>query len=193
MKMRDRVGLVFVVATIPFLMLATACVGGIDESLNSPISNNDTYATIGHLWDGARSAILREREPSTDKFNLSLSFALPCTRGGTASYQGSLAGTKSGGAGGGTLALAGALAGCEFDDITTVRKVSAPSVTFTGTVAIAGDTWSSVNVHMVASTATINGVACPGGIDVIITAAAPSAQATSTGNACGRAGTITLP
>ena len=183
----ERVTLVLVT------MFGMACGAGIDESLTSPISNNDTYAVLGYLWGGARSAILREREPATDSFALALSYALPCTRGGSGSYQGTLSGSKAAGTGSGALAVTGTLADCQFDDITTVRVVTAPNVTVTGTVAIAGDTWAAINVHMVASAVTINGVTCPGGVDVTITGTSPSSQPTSTGTACGRTGAVSLP
>ena len=175
-------------------MVLSGCgAGGIDTSLVSPISNNDTYATIGYLWGGARSAILSKREPSTNVFSLALAFQLPCTRGGQGSYQGTLAGTKTAGRGGATLAMTGALAACQFDDITTVRTVSAPLVTVSGTVGIVNDTWDAISIHLVAATATVNGVTCPGGVDVIITGPSPSSQPVSTGTACGRTGAVALP
>jgi hypothetical protein len=173
--------------------LGAGCAGGIDESLNSPISNNDTYAVLGYLWGGAREAILRQREPSTDAFNLALSYVLPCPRGGSGSYRGTLTGNKTAGTGSGTLAVTGSLAACQFDDITTVRVVTAPNVTVTGTVAVAGDTWSTITIHLVASAVTINGVTCPGGVDVTIAGTSPSSQPTSTGTACGRTGAVPLP
>ncbi|CAN5159038.1 hypothetical protein BH09GEM1_BH09GEM1_31960 [soil metagenome] len=191
MRIRSRAETFATLLLLP--ILASGCVGGIDESLNSPISNNDTYATIGYLWSGARSAILREREPSTDAFSLALSFALPCARGGSGSYRGTLSGTKASGTGSGTLAVTGVLVECQFDDITIVRIVSAPNVTVTGTIAVAGDQWSAINIHLVASAVTINGVACPGGVDVTITGSSPSSQSTSTGAACGRTGAVALP
>lgn len=176
------------------VMLMSGCgAGGIDTSLVSPISNNDTYAIIGYLWGGARSAILNKREPSTDAFSLALAFQLPCTRGGQGSYQGTLAGTKTAGRGSATLAMTGAVAACQFDDITAVRTVSAPLVTMTGTVGILNDTWDAISIHLVAAAVTVNGVACPGGVDVIITGPSPSAQPVSTGTACGRTGAVPLP
>lgn len=193
MKKRSRVRMVMIAGVMHLPFFVGGCVGGIDESLNSPISNNDTYATIGYLWSGARSAILREREPATSPFSLALSFSVPCTRGGTGSYQGTLAGTKTSGVGSAQLAVTGKLSNCQFDDITTVRIVAAPTITVSGSVAVAADTWSSINIHLVASTVTINGVSCPGGIDVIIAGASPSSQATSTGTACGRTGAVPLP
>ncbi|MEO8624646.1 MAG: hypothetical protein ABI625_26425 [bacterium] len=173
----------------------TACssVSGIDPSTVSPISNNDTYATLGYLWAGARSAIQSKREPSTDAFSLPLTYALPCTRGGQGAYQGTLAGTKSGGTGSATLSLGAAIAACQFDDNVRITTISAPVLTVSGTVAVVNDAWGAVSIHMVATTVTVNGVACPGGIDVILTGTSPSAQLVSTGTACGRVGAVTLP
>ena len=168
-------------------------VGGIDTSLVSPISNNDTYATIGYLWGGARSAILNKREPSTDVFSLALGYQLPCTRGGQGSYQGTLSGSKAAGRGTANLAMTGAVAACQFDDITTVRTISAPVVTVSGSVGIVNDMWDAISIHLVAATVTVNGVTCPGGVDVMITGPSPSAQPVSTGTACGRTGAVALP
>lgn len=180
--------------TVPLVALLSAgCAGGIDESLTSPISNNDTYALLGYLWGGARDAVLREREPATNTFNLALSYALPCPRGGSGSYAGTLSGSKAGGTGSANLAVTGKLSACQFDDISAVRVVTAPNVTVTGTVAIAGDTWSTITIHMVASDVTINGVSCPGGVEVTISGSSLSSQPTSTGTACGRTGAVPLP
>lgn len=182
------------IRAIALALVLTGCgAGGIDTSLSSPISNNDTYATIGYLWSGARSAILNKREPSTDTFNLPLSFQLPCTRGGSGSFQGTISGTKTAGRGTATLAMTATLSACQFDDITVVRTVSASGVTVNGSIAIVNDTWDAINVHMNAPVVTVNGIACPGGIDVTITGTAPSAQPVSTGTACGRTGAVPLP
>ncbi|MEP6990109.1 MAG: hypothetical protein ABJA80_04195 [bacterium] len=181
------------VAAAVGVLAGCSSVSGIDSSLNSPISNADTYATIGYLWGGARSAILNKREPSTDTFSLPLSYQLPCTPGGSGSYQGSLAGTKSAGRGSGTLSMTGTLAACQFDDVTTIRTVSASGVTVTGTIGIVNDAWDAINIHLVATTVTVNGISCPGGVDVMITGPSPSAQPVSTGTACGRTGAVALP
>ena len=173
--------------------LAGCGAAGIDTSLTSPISNSDAYATLGYLWSGARSAILNKREPSTDSFNLPLSFQLPCTRGGSGSFQGTISGTKTAGRGTATLAMTGTLSACQFDDITVVRTVSASGITVSGSVAIVNDAWDAINVHLVAQSVTVNGITCPGGIDVTITGTAPSAQPVSTGTACGRTGAVSLP
>ncbi len=149
------------------LSLAAACgVDGIDSSKVAPISNDDTYATLGYLWSGVQSSIQREREPATDTFSLPLSYQLPCTRGNGA-YQGTLAGTKANGAGTATLNVSATIAECEFVDTRTVTRISASGFVVTGTVAIVNDSWDAINLHMVATTVTINGVACPGGVDVI--------------------------
>lgn len=173
----------------------TACsrVGGIDASKVSPISNDDTYATLGYLWGGAQGAIQREREPSASPFSLPLSYQLPCTRGGSGSYQGTLAGTKSAGTGSASLAVTGTLAACQFDNTVRVTMISSSGVSVTGTIAITADTWGAVNLHMVAPSVTVNGVACPGGVDVTLTGPSPSAQLTSSGTACGRSGDVLLP
>jgi hypothetical protein len=193
MKRRVHARTVMIVGIMLAPMLAGGCVGGIDESLTSPITNNDAYATIGYLWNGARDAIVREREPSTNTFTIALNYGLPCTRGGSGTYRGTLAGTKASGIGSAQLAVTGVLSSCQFDEITSVRVVAAPAIAVSGSVAIAGDTWSTINVRLVASTVTINGVSCPGGVDVVITGASLSSQATSTGTACGRTGAVALP
>ena len=180
-------------AFVALVVMSGCGAGGIDTSLNTPISNNDTYATIGYLWGGARSAILNKREPSTDVFSLALGYQLPCTRGGQGNYQGTLSGTKASGRGTATLAMTGVAAACQFDDITTVRTVSAPVVTLSGSVAIVNDTWDAISIHLVAAAVTVNGVACPGGVDVLITGPSPSSQPVSTGTACGRTGAVALP
>lgn len=180
-------------ASAAMLVLVNCGAGGIDNSLSLPVSNNDTYATIGYLWSGARSAILNKREPSTDSFSLPLSYQLPCTRGGSGSFQGTLSGTKTAGRGTATLALTATLSACQFDEITVVRTVSASGVTVNGTINIVNDTWAAINVRLLAPTVTINGVSCPGGIDVMITGTSPSSQPVSTGTACGRTGAVALP
>ena len=175
------------------LLVLSACgVDGIDVSKVAPISNDDTYATLGYLWSGVQSSIQRQREPATDTFSLPLSFQLPCTRGSGA-YQGTLAGTKTNGAGTATLNVTATLAECEFVDTRTVTRVSASGIVVTGTVAIVNDAWDAINLHMVAATVAVNGVACPGGVDVRLTGTSPSARPVSTGTACGRTGAVALP
>ncbi len=182
-----------VCATAATCVLASCGGASIDTSVGSPISNNDTYATIGYLWGGARSAILNKREPSTDSFNLPLSFQLPCARGGSGSFQGTLSGTKTAGRGTGTLAMTATLTACQFDDITVVRTITATGVTVGGTIGIVNDTWDVISIKLVAPAVTVNGVTCPGGVDVMITGATPSSQPVSTGTACGRTGAVALP
>lgn len=172
----------------------SGCVGGIDTTGVSPISNDDTFALLGYLWGGARTAIQREREPSVGNFNLALSYQLPCPRGGQGTYQGTLTGTKSAaGTGSGTLALTGTLTACQFDDRGVITTISASGLIVTGTVAIATDTWGAIDIRMIAPTVTVNGTACPGGVDVTLTGTSPAAQPVSTGTACGRTGAVALP
>ena len=82
---------------------------------------------------------------------------------------------------------------CQYDDNIRITTISAPLVTLTGPIAVQNDMWSTVNVRLVASSVTVNGVTCPGGVDVTITGTAPSAQVVSTGTACGRTGAVQLP
>lgn len=176
------------------LLLASCGVGGIDSSGVAPISNDDTYALLGYLWSGVQSSIEREREPSTDTFSLALTYQLPCTRGGSGSYHGTLAGTKANGAGTANLNVTATLIECQFDDnARTITRISASGVVVSGTVAVESDSWGAINVHMLASTVTVNGVVCPGGVDVVLTGTAPSARPVSTGTACGRTGAVALP
>ncbi len=179
---------------VAFAIAMAGCVGGIDTTAVSPVSNDDTFAMLGYLWGGARTAIQREREPSTGNFNLALSYQLPCTRGGQGNYQGTLTGAKSaGGTGTGTLALTGTIVACQFDDRGVISTISASGLNVTGTIAIANDTWGAINIRMIAPTVTVNGTACPGGVDVMLTGTSPAAQPISTGTACGRTGAVALP
>ncbi len=176
------------------LILASCRANGIDASAVAPISNDDTYATLGYLWSGVKSSIEREREPSTDNFSLALAFQLPCTRGGSGSYQGTLAGTKANGTGSANLNVTATLDECQFDDNKlTITRISAGVLTVTGTVAIVNDAWGAISLHMVATAVTVNGVFCPGGVDVTLTGTSPSGRPVSTGTACGRTGAVALP
>ncbi|MEP7384680.1 MAG: hypothetical protein ABI910_23620 [Gemmatimonadota bacterium] len=176
------------------LILASCRANGIDASAVAPISNDDTYATLGYLWSGVKSSIEREREPSTDTFSLALAFQLPCARGGSGAYQGTLAGTKANGIGTANLNVTATLAECQFDESRiTITRISAAVLTVTGTVAIVNDAWDAINLHMVATAVTVNGVACPGGVDVTLIGTSPSASPVSTGTACGRTGAVALP
>lgn len=180
-------------ASVLALVLAACGVGGIDPTLASPISNDETYATLASMWVGARSAIESKREPSTDAFNLPLSYQLPCTPSGQRAYQGTLAGTKTGGTGSAALALTATLTQCQFDDNVRITTLTASDITVSGTIAIVNDTWGAINLKMIATTVTVNGKGCPGGVDVILTGVSPSAQPISTGTACGRTGAVALP
>ena len=183
-------------AACALAVVAGACsgVGQIDSTGVSPITNDDTYATLGYLWAGARTAIEREREPSVGAFNLPLSYQVPCTRGGNGSYQGTLSGTKTAAGGGsGALSLTATLAECQFEGRTAITTISASGFNLTGTIAISNDMWGTVNIRMVATSVTVNGKLCPGGVDVTLSASSPSAQVISTGTACGRTGAVPLP
>lgn len=178
---------------VAFAVSSCSSVGGIDTAAVSPISNDLTYATLGYLWGGARTAIQNKREPLTSTFTLPLTYQLPCTRGGQGSYQGTLAGSKSGGSGSATLTLTATLSACQFDDKVKITTISASGVTISGTIAVTNDTWGAMNVRMVAPTVSVNGTTCPGGVDVTLSGTSPSAQPISTGTACGRTGAVPLP
>ena len=179
--------------TLTIVLAACSGLGKIDETSVSPISNDNTFATLGYLWAGARTAIENKREPSAGTFNLPLSYQYPCTRGGKGGYQGTLAGTKTGGAGSGTLSLTGSLTECQFDDKAAIITISASGLTVTGTIAIANDTWGAISIRMIAPTVTVNGKTCPGGVDVMLTGTSPFTPPISTGTACGRTGAVALP
>lgn len=168
-------------------------VASIDTSNDSPISNDDTYATLGYLWVGVRTAIESKREPSTATFNLPLSYQFPCTRGGQGAYQGTLAGTQSGGTGSGALSLTGTLTACGLDNSVRITTISASGLTVTGTIAITNDAWGAMSIRIVATSVTVNGTNCPGGVNVMLTGTTPFMQPISTGTACGRTGAVTLP
>lgn len=183
-------------ATIAIALAASlsGCVGGIDSTGVSPISNDDTFATLGYLWAGARSAIVSRREPSVGTFNLPLAYQLPCARGGQGAYQGTLAGTKAAdGTGKGTLSLTATLAACQFDDRPAITTISVSDLSLTGTIDIANDSWGAINIRMIATNVSINGQPCPGGVDVMLTGASPFTPPISTGTACGRTGAVALP
>ena len=182
--------------TLPLalVMVTMACgVGGIDTAGVSPISNDDTFATLGYLWSGVRAAIDSKREPSTNVFSLALTHQLPCIRGGQGAYQGTLAGTKMGGIGTGNLDMTAQLTECQFDNTVKITTLSATGLKVTGTIAIANDTWGAISLRMVSTLVTVNGKTCPGGVDVMLTGTSPSAQPISTGTACGRTGAVALP
>ena len=174
-------------------LILSACVGGADTTGVSPITSDDAVATLGYLWSGAQAAIVNKKEPATDTFNLALSYKLACPRSGQRSYQGTLIGTKTGGTGTATLNMTATLTGCQFNGNNTVTDITASGVTLTGTIGIANDAFSTTNLQMLATSLTVNGTTCPGGVNVQLTGASPSAQITSTGTACARNGSVPLP
>ena len=89
--------------------------------------------------------------------------------------------------------MTGTLTECRFDDRTTITTISASGFTITGSIAIANDTYGAISIKMIASNVTVNGVTCPGGINVMLTGASPSAPPISTGTACARTGAVPLP
>jgi len=166
---------------------------GIDASDIASVSNDDTYAMLAFVWDGVQAAVNSKKEPQTSPFNLALSYSAGCPNGGQRSYQGTLAGTDSSGTGTATLSLTGTLTACVVDDGATARTFNATGVAATGTIAIAGDAYAATNVHLTASSVTVNGTICTGGVDLLVAAASPSSQPTVTGTACGRSGVVQLP
>lgn len=183
---------------IVVLMLAGAMAGcggagTIDQTSVSPISNEATFATLGYLWDGVRSAIVAKREPAVGPFNLVLHYEPPCSRGGSGSYKGSVTGTKTSTGGTGTLSMTATISACQYDDNVVITTITASDLTATGTIAIVNDTWGNIDIHMVATNVTVNGVVCPGGVDVHLTGLTPSTPPISTGTACGRTGAVPLP
>ena len=182
-------------ATLVVAVLLGACnrVGGIDYSQIAAVSNNDTYATVADIWAGAQAAITARLEPLTGTFTLALNYAVVCPSGGQRSYQGTLTGTNTNGTGSAALALTGSLTKCAFGDTFKTTTITASGVTITGTIAITNDAYAATSVHLVATGVTVNDVVCAGGIDMTLTALAPSSQATAAGTACGRTGSVPLP
>ena len=168
-------------------------VGGIDSSLGSPISNDDTYAALDGIWSGAQLAITAKKEPLASPFTLPLRYDIVCPSSGQRSYQGTLTGSYASGSGSATVALTGTLTNCAFDNKVRITTVTAASVTVAGTIAITSDAYGATNLRLTASGVTVNGVVCPGGIDVAVAGPTPSSQPTSTGTACGRLGSVLLP
>jgi hypothetical protein len=166
---------------------------GIDTSAIAAVSNDDTYAMLAYVWDGVQAAINSKKEPLTSPFTLALDYTAACPNGGQRSYQGTLAGTDSIGTGSATVSMTGTLTECVVDDGTTIRTFAATGIAATGTIAITADTYAATSLHLTASSVTVNGTTCTGGIDVVVTAASPSSQPTATGVACGRSGSVTLP
>ena len=166
---------------------------GIDTASIASVSNDDTYAMLDFVWSGVRATITSKKEPLTSPFNLALSYSLDCPSSGQRSYQGTLVGTNTSGTGSATLSLTATLTQCAFDDRITIRTITASGVVVTGTIAIANDTYAATNLHMTASSVTVNGTMCTGGIDVIIVGTSPASQPTASGSACGRSGVVPLP
>jgi hypothetical protein len=172
----------------------TACAAGsIDNSQNTGLSNDDTYATLADIWSGAQAALNAKRDPQDANFTLPLSYTIVCPSGGQRLYQGTLTGTDSAGTGSATLAMTASLTSCAFDDGVKITTITATGIGINGTIAISNDAYATTNLHVTATTVTVNGIACLGGIDVTISGPSPSAQPTSTGTACGRAGIVPLP
>ena len=180
------------VLLVPPVLLASCVSHAIDASLVTPLTNDVVFAALDDMWSGVPAAVQAKREPSTATFNLALSYQDPCSPTGQRAYQGTIAGTKSGGAGTATLTMTATLTACEFDNSGTITKITATGVTVTGTVGITNDTWSDINLRMVATNVTVNGTLCPGGVDVMLTGTSPT-QAISTGTVCGRTGAVPLP
>ena len=170
--------------SLPLLavVLFTGCSKvGIDNSAIASVSNDDTYAMLDFVWNSVQATINSKREPLTSPFTLALDYTAACPDGGQRSYQGTLAGTDSSGTGSATLSLTGSLTQCMVDDGTTVRTFTATGIAATGTIAITGDAYAATSVHLTASSVTVNGTTCTGGIDEMIVATSPSSQATATG------------
>jgi hypothetical protein len=168
-------------------------VGGIDNTPTNSLGNDETYAALSLIWSGTREAITSKKEPVDQTFALSLNYALVCPSSGQRAYQGTLSGTNNAGTGSATLAMTASLTNCAVDDKVKITTVTASGVTISGTIAIANDTYAATNLRLTSANVTVNGKACPGGIDVAIVASAPAAQSTSTGTACGRTGSVPLP
>jgi hypothetical protein len=175
------------------ILLAGCSKVGIDSSVIASVSNDDTYAMLDYVWSGVQETIASKKEPLTSPFNLALSYSLACPSSGQRLYQGTLAGTNTSGTGSATLSLTATLTQCAFDDRITIRTITASGIVVTGTIAIANDTYAATNLHMTASSVTVNGTTCTGGIDVMIVGTSPSGQPTATGTACGRSGVVPLP
>jgi hypothetical protein len=178
--------------SVTLALAACSTVGGID-SADTGVSNDDTYAMLDGIWSGARATINAKKDPLTVTFNLPLSYNVACDAGGQRSYQGTLAGTDSSGSGSATLSMTATLTNCGFDNKVKITTITATGVLVTGTITITNDAYAATNLRMKGTNVTVNGVVCTGGVDVAIVATAPSAQVTSTGTACGRAGSVPLP
>jgi hypothetical protein len=154
----------------------------------SEATDADQRSAVALFWTGASAAISKPKD-QTGTFNLPVTSTGGCTASGTGSYTGTLAGANVNGAGVMNVTLTASFVKCALLDGTTV---TAPAVTFTGTVAIAADARSATQVRMQAPAVTINDRFCTGGIDVTVQAATPTSPATASGTACGVIHTYTL-
>jgi len=166
---------------------------GIDATQVATVSNEDAYATLGGIWNGARAAITSPREPRTPSFTIPVNYTRNCPAGGQSSYQGTLTGTDTAGTGSATVALTAVLTNCAFDDRTRVTTVSATGVSIAGTIAITADTYGAINLRLIATSVTVNGKECTGGINMALQGSSPLAQPTASGTVCGRSGVVPLP
>lgn len=188
--MRLRLFSLPLLAVLPF----SGCTKvGIDTNDIAAVSNDDSYAMLAFVWSSVVTTINSKKEPLTSPFNLALDYTGACPNGGQRSFQGTLAGTDSSGTGKATLSLAGTLTACMVDGGTTVRTFTASGIAASGTIAITGDAYAATSVHLTATSATVNGTACAGGIDETIVAASPTSKPTATGTVCGRSGVVPLP
>jgi hypothetical protein len=183
----------FSLPLLAVLLFAGCSKVGIDTTAVAAVSNDDTYAMLAFVWSGVQATVNSKREPLTSPFTLALDYTAACPDGGQRSYQGTLTGTDSSGTGSATLALTGTLTNCMADDGTTVRTFTATDIVATGTILITGDAYAATSLHLTASSVTVNGTTCAGGIDERIVATSPSSQPTATGTACGRSGVVPLP
>jgi len=154
----------------------------------SEATDSDQRAAVALFWSGAAAAINKPKD-QTGAFNVAVTSGGGCTLSGTGSYTGTLAGSNVNGAGVMNVSLTASFVKCTLLD---GNVISASSVTFTGTVAIAADARSTTQVRMVAPSLTINDRTCTGGVDVTVRAATPSSPATASGTACGVIHTYTL-
>ena len=148
----------------------------------------DQRAAASLFWSGATAAILKPKD-QTGQFNLTVSSGGGCSVRGTGTYTGTLSGANVNGNGVMNVALTAAFNQCTLFD---GNVITAPVVTFTGTVAITSDARAATQVRVVATVLTVNGRACEGGIDITVLASSPSAPATGSGTACGVIRTYTL-
>jgi hypothetical protein len=188
--MRRRVLLPLLLAVLLFPGCSKV---GIDTSVIAAVGNDDVYALLSYVWSGVVQPINAKKEPLTSPFTVTLDYTAACSSGGQRAFQGTLTGTDSSGTGSATLSLTGTLTQCMVDDGTTIRTFTASGVSATGTIKIASDAYAATSVHLTASSVTVNGTVCAGGIDETIVAASPTSQPTATGTACGRTGTVPLP